>query len=528
MPLIGDGPVHVSAWRSRWTTVNAEEALPGVLLPLTWSFYGPGTRRAMVQVWKNLGALPRGFPTDQADVDQWFVGTFFGRIAMNLDRYGEMADLMPGTSAAALEEQFFGNARSGPVTSSRRRYPFIAVRAPNAIRRARRATLRDWREVAGWRRASIALLAPGATQLARAALLDAQRRLEVAVLNHTLLTMVAQGCYEQVTTLCERAGMPGLELHLTTSNKGIDEYRMVCDTWALARDEKTMAEFLDEHGYHGPDEGHLNSRVWREDPTPVHDVVSRYRTLSPEADPAYAARRRVERHRRARADLLAALPRSRRPGAAALLRMATSMPEYRELGKSIFLQTVDVARAAARILGSHAESGGRLDSAQDVYFLTVEEAVDTARTGLQEVAARRRKQDEYFRLVELPSMWVGNPEPLGRAEVNLGGVELRGLGVSAGTAEGNVRIIDDPSICDVEPGDILVCHITDPSWSATMALAGGLVIDVGSAISHGAIVARELGIPCVINTRNGTRLLRNGDRICIDGTAGTVTRAKCR
>jgi len=74
----------------------------------------------------------------------------------------------------------------------------------------------------------------------------------------------------------------------------------------------------------------------------------------------------------------------------------------------------------------------------------------------------------------------------------------------------------------MEPGDILVAHTTDSSWASVMFLAGALVVDIGGQISHAAVIARELGVPCVMNTGVGTRTLRTGDRVRVDGSAGTV------
>jgi pyruvate,water dikinase len=76
---------------------------------------------------------------------------------------------------------------------------------------------------------------------------------------------------------------------------------------------------------------------------------------------------------------------------------------------------------------------------------------------------------------------------------------------------------------DLEPGDILVCEVTDPSWTPLFMLVDAVVIDVGAPGSHGAIIARELGLPSVVNTIDGSRRLRSGDRVEVDGTAGTVT-----
>lgn len=522
--VVDEGPVHVRSSNARWSTVNAEEAFPGVLTPLTWSYYGYGARKAMTQLWIDLGALPVGTAVQSPDVDSWFVGTFYGRAAMNVDRYAAMADRMPGTSGAALEEQFFGVARTGASTSTARRYPVIAVKAPIAVLRARRTTLREFPAIAAWRREVVpkALIADAAG--ARELLAAAWRRLEPALLRHILLTMIAQNFYEQVSALCAAAGQPGLELDVMVSRAGTDEFRIVDDLWAVAHGTQSLPAFLDEHGYHGPNEGHLDGVVWREDPTPVEELLARFRGLPPESAPAAIATRRTQDSARAREKLLAALPRARRPAALALLRMATAMPVLRELGKSTFLQITDVGRAAARTLGTHLADSGQLADPGDVFFLTVEEATAAGTRDLTELAARRHADDTYFRAIALPESWRGNPEPITVAARGDDGqtTELSGLGVSAGVLDGIARVAADPADCELEPGEILVCHFTDPSWSALMALAGALVIDVGSAISHGAIIARELGIPCVINVRVGTTAIRDGERLIVDGTAGTV------
>jgi pyruvate,water dikinase len=97
------------------------------------------------------------------------------------------------------------------------------------------------------------------------------------------------------------------------------------------------------------------------------------------------------------------------------------------------------------------------------------------------------------------------------------------MAVSPGVVEGRARVVLDPdSGIDIEPGEILVCETTDPSWASYFLVAGALVIDIGGAMSHGAIVAREMGIPCVINTRAGTAAIATGDLLSVDGGAGTV------
>jgi pyruvate,water dikinase len=88
--------------------------------------------------------------------------------------------------------------------------------------------------------------------------------------------------------------------------------------------------------------------------------------------------------------------------------------------------------------------------------------------------------------------------------------------------EGRARVIENPSEAEVEDGEILIARHTDPAWASLMFLSAGLVSDIGGLMSHTAVVARELGIPCVVNTRTAVHTLRTGDLIRVDGTAGTV------
>jgi pyruvate,water dikinase len=94
--------------------------------------------------------------------------------------------------------------------------------------------------------------------------------------------------------------------------------------------------------------------------------------------------------------------------------------------------------------------------------------------------------------------------------------------VFPGVVEGRAVVATDPGLADLHEGDVLVCEFTDPSWVLVMHLARALVIDVGGPMSHGAIVARELGIPTVISTGDGTKRLRTGDRVRVDAGAGSV------
>ena len=101
---------------------------------------------------------------------------------------------------------------------------------------------------------------------------------------------------------------------------------------------------------------------------------------------------------------------------------------------------------------------------------------------------------------------------------------LQGKPVSRGVAEGVVRVVRAlEEAVALRPGEILVAPVTDVGWTPYFRIIGGLATDVGSAISHGAVVAREYGLPAVVNLRDATRRLRTGQRVRLDGNLGTVT-----
>jgi pyruvate,water dikinase len=244
------------------------------------------------------------------------------------------------------------------------------------------------------------------------------------------------------------------------------------------------------------------------------------------------------RHQRAVADrealereILAGLPRLRRAPLAFLLRLTRTAVANLEATKAGTLMATDVGRLAIRALGETLAANGTLPEPDDVFYLTMAELLGPMPTdAAQTVAERRAVREEYLRY-DLPVYWAGVPEPVKLDELaeppsgptgSGSGDILQGLGVSSGTFEGRACVVHDPALDPMEAGDVLVGKVTDPSWMVALSLAGAVVLDIGGPASHGAIVAREFGVPCVVATRDGTRRIRTGDRVRVRGDDGIV------
>jgi pyruvate,water dikinase len=326
-----------------------------------------------------------------------------------------------------------------------------------------------------------------------------------------------------LTSVVERAGVGDVGV---LSGTGGAEMAMIEDIWRASRGEITVDDVAATHGYHGPMEGEISSLVWREQPKPLVKLIEHYASRGDDVSPLAreaAARERLPTMQR---EVLAALPAVQRPAVRALMHLAARTIPLRGVGKKSFLQALDVARASARRIGEHQAAAGKLTDPSDVFYLTVPELSQPLMDGAQALVARRRERRDEYLALRLPSVWLGCPAPEPLRDISGDDSPptqiLKGIGASSGIVEGVVRIVTDPSFDDIEPDEILVAPTTDPSWASIMFVASALVVDIGSTLSHAAVVARELGLPCVVNTGTGSSILRTGDRVRVDGTAGTV------
>ena len=163
---------------------------------------------------------------------------------------------------------------------------------------------------------------------------------------------------------------------------------------------------------------------------------------------------------------------------------------------------------------------------EDIYYLTFDELHDVVRTNRVDDRLVERRKDAFasYQALTPPRVLTSDGEALTGAyrRDDLPAGALVGLPVSAGTVEGRARVILDMATADLEPGDILVTAHTDPSWTPLFVAVAGLVTEVGGLMTHGAVIAREYGLPAVVGVVDATRLIRDGQRIRVHGTGGYV------
>jgi phosphohistidine swiveling domain-containing protein len=519
-----------------WSRVNMAETVVGVQTPLSWCCWDDFGEMAFRLGYRQLKLVPKGFLNIPDSIDEQFTAVFYGQGACNLDAFRVALAAMPGNASAAAEAGFFSSSGPGRRIGAaklrrlvvRAWLPLYGLSAPRRLARLRSASRSRWqhalRELPSADRVA-------ATRLLHEMLDSAAHEVAAQIAVSTLVGM-AHGA---IQALLEQVGRSDLELTIIGGYGGTEEMTIAQAMWDVAHGGADITRFLADHGFHGPAEGELSSFSWREQPYPVESLVDSFKGMADDADPRTAERAAIAARVQAEQTVIGSFTGLARWRARRVLATGRRIIPLRVVAKAAFTQTFDGARIAARVIGRHLVTEGRIDDAEDVFYLSLEEldALGASRDDLRATVTERRATRERYLGVELPLMWTGMPEPVatpdgpgsGPDDTDPDGTaseEIVGIGVSSGIVEGTAHVLADPGDPSAfAPGDILVCHTTDPSWTSYFLMASGVVIDIGGTLSHGAIVARELGIPCVMNYP-GTRLLRTGDRIAVDGTAGTV------
>jgi pyruvate,water dikinase len=525
-----------------WAVHNLAETLPAPT-PLTWDIVGGGfMARGFVELYRDMGLAP----SDRVG-REGFLELVGGRIYADLER---AAQLFFGRFPLEYDVQVNDGATGfllGPPTSFNieRAGAGFLLRLPWYVYRMIRAGHILWRAARGYLDEFEKRVLPAFLSYVERAggkdledLSDEGLLAELAERERVVLTDFGKellkptylaahysgrltGTLEQVLGPAEGRALAARLLAALDNDKTVEANTAL---FRVARGERNMESFLEEFGHRAVNEFELSEPRWREDASYPLARVEQYRgapTVSP-----------VELHEKKKAERLAAEESLGRQlaeaGAASLesevradLAGAQRHMPFRETCKHYLMMGVALLRAAIQ------EIAGRWGIGRDVYFLHRPELAEfpAARARLMEEVGRRKMRWRALQRLALPEVVTSDDlEAIGREPppVPAGDGVFSGTGVATGVGTGAAQVVRTPADVGVlGTGYVLVCPSTDPGWTPLFVHAAGLVVERGGMLSHGAIVARDFGIPAVV-LPDAIRLIPDGAQVRVDGSRGSV------
>lgn len=509
---------------SEWSAANLSEAFPGPMTPFSLGL----AQRIM---FSGANMLDHLFPMDReliTMVSTKQVGTIGHRLYNNMTVMKQLANAIPGQTPESFEHQMNGT----PLPDGYRPPPMARadlVAGVRAMLKGGPQIVGLGREVADMERRSELLTAnrPDLRDISDEQLLTrielvsdmVVRAWDINNMNTFMVSLpmnLISQRYGDHAAMNVRAGTQNLRsAALLTGVRELAD--VVADDDGLRRviqdsprevvldklrsDAPGFAAKFDQLvadcGHRGPGETELSNQVYADAPELLlRSVLGGTRTEQPA--PAAPAKSPVAR---------------------ALTRLAVSAIERREHGRDTCMRVTYELRLALREWGMRLADRRVLDNADDVHYLSIDE-IYYPPADSKDVITRRRAERIRLAALEYP---VHFTQPWTPGEVNAVNTDaiLTGQAVSPGMARGAVRILSHPDD-DFEPGEVLVANVTDTGWTPFFGCAAAIVTNIGGPMSHAAIVAREFGIPAVVNTMTATQQLKNGQFVEVDGTAGTI------
>jgi nucleoside-diphosphate-sugar epimerase/phosphohistidine swiveling domain-containing protein len=269
--------------------------------------------------------------------------------------------------------------------------------------------------------------------------------------------------------------------------------------YQLLRDELAVI------GHRGPGECELDSRSYADDPHQLVGIIAKSVAATDVADPAADGRP------------TASVPWYARPAAWLTARQLND----REIRRDKVVRATWIVRTLLRELGRRLVARGVLADIEDVFYLLVDE-LPALPPDTRSLVARRRAERAKLAEFTPPPSFRGSWVPEGQPPVLAAGESLSGVGVSGGRTRGRVRVIDENTIDDLQPGEVIVSEATDVGYTPAFQIAAAVVTNLGGPLSHAAIVAREFGVTCVVDASGATRRLGDGALVEVDGSTGEI------
>ncbi len=556
--------------RSTYTTAGIAEMVPGQLPPLLWTINGTLLEEAFRSLFDGLGALPDDLYEAHA-----MIVRHRGRAALNLDLLKDAAAKLPGGSSDELERQYFGRViLDEPATvTADHRGPLAALKSIVQGGRETVARNRFAREAETVITAvdRIATGGPVCDNMSDEALIAYRRRLldmggrtisaevavaaaaaaayrgvemfleqhiggeEAALLAQQLTTggintcggqtilgacvLVDESLDQEARDIVLQEGTPDdLRRHLAASGEGRD-----------------FLEFFDQLLYRAGSASIFAGPTWAENEELAWQVmrqaivvgaVPQMQTADDRAERLAQLEEKLTKTWKWRLTRVftGQVVDIRKRMFRRLVQDAVEFLDRRERSKTALLRLGGEVRRVHRSMAARLHARGRLSFVEDVDMLSSSELEETLRGGgpsMEKIVRRRRQHAQAATEGPLPTVFTGRPAAA--AVIHITGDSFEGWGGSPGRHRATARVLDRATD-RLERGDILVARTTDPSWTPLFLTAGAIIVEEGGPLSHAAIVARELGLPAVLNIPGIVDRLRDGEQVVtVDGTKGTVT-----
>ena len=524
-----------------YTWCNIGEMMPGAVTPLTYSVTGRGIDIGMQRAYRRMGApVPLG---EQVR----YVGMFFGHLFLNLSKLAELSAAVAGSDKKQMCLALCGRdveevAEPEPASVFRRainglRYGAVLLSATKhrhgldaLLEKLELPTVGDARQLyqaiderlpqvfeayelhllasasaGALSPIMLGLLAGGEdpTQAHHAKLAEL-----LAGANDVESADIAEGVERVIERLADRPNVN--EAFASAAPKTALAWLCSSDAGEAGAE---LERYLDRHGHRAVRELELRQKEWGADPIPlIASLQSGLQARLKHGTPQRPNARRT--------------PSRSRTIVGALLPLAHAAIRCREHTKSALVAVTTRFKHAYRALGLQMAAIGVLPDQDAVFFLTHDElgALLGGRRELADLAVSRRAVLDYQMPLHFPQIFKGRPEPLARQRVQAEDGALVGKPVSRGVVSGRARVVETiEEASELEAGEILIAPITDVGWTPYFGLIAGLATDVGSTVSHGAVVAREYGLPAVVNLRVATSRFQTGDWVELDGDRGTLS-----
>ncbi len=546
-----------------WTQSDLGERWPEPLTPFTWSTWQPLIERSMSAIFAPLGtAFLAQFQWVKRDFGRAYLNE--GALAYALHQgYGLPAtSFADGLGSVPKLAQRYRAWRWGTVLRHAPSLLKLSLGWERQIKRFAQdfATIEAW--VDAFMRRDLAEDDDGALWHEAQGLW--QDRLETYMRYHGAVTSTSLSAYNTMEATLRRwlgdgAALRGLVVGLT----GILQAEIVPALWEmatlaaqsdlvptlLAQDASAaflhlradamakpflarLAGFLQRHGHRCASEAEWMRPRWVEDPVQVIAQVVTYLRSGDSFDTVGAEAQQIERRQATTRQVEARLnPFQRLYFRWALARLHRLL-RMRDNGQHYLVKLALPMRRVYATLGERWAARGWLAQPDDFFFLVPAEidaviaegwvAVDDLNL-LRRVRERRLAWTYWMAHADFPEVLDAEGKPVAAVVPMIDGQVLTGIAASGGRVEGVARVVLSPKDAFLlRPGEILVTRATDPGWTPVFSLIGGIVLEVGGQLSHGAIVAREYGLPAVVNVLGATRRIQTGQRITVDGTAGKV------